>query len=77
MWFGIALDANKLPLANAEVSICFGVQVVKFIHTDDRGFYTVQLHLHDPDWGKRIRVKAEDDEARIKVVFDRGDQIIL
>ncbi len=71
---GFVLDANEKPLLGSEVSISLENKTLKFTTTDDQGFYSLQLHLHDTDWGKDLDIKAGDSQATIKITFERGDK---
>ncbi|MFC6671040.1 hypothetical protein [Marinobacterium aestuariivivens] len=41
--------------------------------TDHRGFYSINLHLHNEDLGRMLTVRAGEQEARIRVSFDPND----
>lgn len=70
---GYVLNASEQPLADVDISFHLGNTRLKSATTDRTGFYSVQLHLHDPDWGKTLNINAGGDEATITVDFERGN----
>lgn len=70
---GYVLDENQVPLANTEVSILLNNKVFGFGETDADGFYSIRLHLHDPDRGKKLQIKTAAGVADIRVTLTPGD----
>jgi len=71
---GYVLDTNRRPVTGLPIVVRLDNDVLEQGTTADDGFYSLQLHLHDSDWGKRLRIAAGSDEATITVSFQRGDQ---
>lgn len=71
---GYVLDARKIPQSDVIVTVTTREGLVGRAVTDRRGYYRVQLHLHDPDLGRELTVKAGDRQARIRVTFDPADK---
>lgn len=71
---GYVLDAQEAPRADVKVAVTADDGLLGEGVTDRRGFYRIPLHLHNPDLGKQLTVKAGDSETRIEVTFDPGDK---
>jgi len=71
---GYVLDAQENPRADVKVAVTADEGLLGEGVTDRRGFYRIPLHLHNPDLGKQLTVKAGDRAARIEVTFDPGDK---
>ena len=71
---GYVLDENQAPLSNTDVSILRKDQVLGFTETDADGFYSIRLHLHDPDRGKKLQIKSAAGTADILVTLTPGDK---
>ncbi len=71
---GYVLDENQVPLSNTEVSILLNNKVFGFGETDADGFYSIRLHLHDPDRGKKLQIKTAAGVADIRVTLTPGDK---
>lgn len=71
---GYVLDEKQMPLSNTEVSILMNNQVLGFSKTDADGFYSIRLHLHDPDRGKKLQIKTAAGVADIRVTLTPGDK---
>ncbi len=70
---GYVLDANKQPLAGQQVLVAVG-QVSGTATTDEDGYYSIKLHLHDTDLGKQLQISAGKNEASLRVAFKVGDE---
>jgi hypothetical protein len=66
---GFVLDANEQSLADSTVTIRSGNSVIGHQKTNSRGYYNIQLHLHDSDLGRRLQVRTAAGEATIRVRF--------
>lgn len=71
---GFVLDENEAPVANSTVTVRSGNEVIGYQTTNSRGYYNIQLHLHDSDLGKRLRLQTGAGEATIQVTFTPGDK---
>ena len=71
---GYVLDAQEDPQADVKVAVTGEEGLLGEAVTDRRGFYRIPLHLHNPDLGKALTVKAGDRDAEIEVAFDPGDK---
>lgn len=71
---GYVLDAERQPLANVPVSIDLGRRLVGSAHTDDAGYYSVHLHLHDSDIGSDLRIRAGKDVGTVRMRGRVGDR---
>lgn len=70
---GYVLDGTEKPLADTDVTILMNNQVLGFGKTDADGFYSIRLHLHDPDRGKKLQIKTAAGVADIRVTLTPGD----
>lgn len=71
---GYVLDARKIPQTDVNVVVSTGEGPAGRAVTDRRGYYRIQLHLHDADLGRELTVKAGERQARIRVKFDPADK---
>jgi hypothetical protein len=71
---GYVLDEKQMPLSDTDVSILMNNQVLGFGKTDADGFYSIRLHLHDPDRGKKLQIKTAAGVADIRVMLTPGDK---
>lgn len=71
---GYVLDARENPRADVKVLVKAEEGLLGEAVTDRRGFYRIQLHLHNTDLGKELTVTAGDQETEIEVAFDPGDK---
>ncbi len=70
---GYVLDAGKQPLAGRQVLVGVG-SVSGSATTDEDGFYSIKMHLHDENFGQRLRVSAGSNEVSLRVAFKVGDE---
>ncbi|MDZ7828961.1 MAG: hypothetical protein U5K33_05550 [Halofilum sp. (in: g-proteobacteria)] len=70
---GFVLDEDEAPRSDVEVVVTADEGVLGRGVTDRRGFYRIELHLHTPDLGKSLTVKAGEQVADIEVTFDPAD----
>ena len=71
---GFVLDENEAPLADTVVTIRVGGSVIGSQKTDSQGYYNIELHLHDTDLGKKLRIKTAAGEATIRAAFTLGNK---
>ena len=67
---GYVLAANQNPLAGVPVVIRLGDDRSARGTTDKSGYYSLRLHVHNADLGKRIAISAGAHKADIAIVFD-------
>jgi hypothetical protein len=71
---GYVLDEKQMPLSDTDVSILMNNQVLGFGKTDADGFYSIRLHLHDSDYGKKLQIKTAAGVADIRATLTPGDK---
>jgi hypothetical protein len=64
---GYVLDDAQQPVTGTSVSIRLADRSVGFATTDGEGFYSIDMHLHDSDIGKRLVVQAGESQANIQM----------
>ena len=71
---GYVLDAAERPLAGERVSIASdNGSVLGAAVTDDKGYYVIDMHLHDDDLGRALRISSAGQRATIHMRGTRGD----
>lgn len=70
---GYLLDANDNAIAGREVAIFADGEVLASGKTDSSGYYSLHLHLHNEDRGRRLSLNAGAQQAEIRVDFDPED----
>lgn len=70
---GYVLDAAEKPVVGERVSAKVAGKSGS-TRTDEDGFYTLNLHLHDAHIGSDIELRAGDSIARMRMQAERGDQ---
>jgi hypothetical protein len=71
---GYVLDDAQQPVTGTSVSIRLADRSVGFATTDGEGFYSIDMHLHDSDIGKRLVVQAGESQANIQMQAAHGDR---
>ena len=71
---GYILDSPDRPLAAIPISVRVGARRLGGGRTDSRGFYSVELHIHDSDIGRDLELRAGDRRANIRMKAQRGDR---
>lgn len=71
---GVVLDAEETPLVSQTVLIRHKNELIGSGRTDNRGFYSVRLHLHNADLNKQLRLEVGGNEYLIRVTFTPGDK---
>jgi hypothetical protein len=71
---GFVCGSDDKAVPEAEVMVKdTRVSVGKMGYTDNRGHYTVTLHLHNDNQGDPILITTKDQEQRIAATFDPKD----
>lgn len=70
---GYILDRDKKPMRSLPVSILLNEQLIGSGRTDGEGYYSIRVHLHDADIGKKLTVRAGSHQAEIRMNATRGD----
>ena len=70
---GYVLDGQERAVADQDVRVFDGSSLLASGKTDASGYYSLQLHLHNEDRGKKISLRAGANEAEIRVSFDPSD----
>lgn len=70
---GYVLDDNENPVPGREVAIFADGGMLARGTTDSDGYYSLHLHLHNQDRGRRLNLHAGPDRAEIRVRFDPED----
>lgn len=70
---GYVLDANDRAVANQQVSVYADGELLDSGKTDASGYYSLHLHLHNEDNGRRLRLRAGPHQAELRVSFDPSD----
>jgi len=71
---GFVLDTQENPRPAVNVLVTADEGLLGRDVTDRRGFYKIQLHLHNTALGKKLTVKAGGHESEIEVTFDPTDK---
>ena len=70
---GYVLGVDQNPLAGVPVVIRLGDDRSTRGTTDNSGHYSLRLHVHNADLGKRIAVSAGAHSADVQIAFDPGN----
>lgn len=70
---GYLLDENDRGIADQDVIAFDGTNPLARGKTDSSGYYSLHLHLHNEDNGRRLRLRAGLHQADLRVTFDPGD----
>ncbi|HEY5701828.1 MAG TPA: hypothetical protein VIT83_07035 [Gammaproteobacteria bacterium] len=71
---GYVLDTQQQPRPGISVSVSKDNRTLGQAITDSRGFFSIQAHLHDPDIGSTLEVRAGNSRGEIRMQATRGDQ---
>ncbi len=71
---GYVLGPDDAPIEGARVGIRMGNSTLGSATVDSSGYYSIRLHLHDSDLGKRLTLRTGESEGVVKVQFTAGDQ---
>jgi len=70
---GYILNKDESPISSTRVLINangFGARGT----TDSDGYYSLRLHLHDSDLGRKLLIKTDYGEGTVNATFDPGDR---
>lgn len=70
---GYILDSNQQGISDQIVQVFDGSNSLGQSKTDSAGYYSMHLHLHNEDWGRKLRLRSGSNEAELRVTFDSGD----
>ena len=71
---GYILDDMQKGMADLVVQAYAEENLLGSGKTDADGYYSLQLHLHNSDFGRVIRLRAGSYEAELRVTFDAKDR---
>ena len=71
---GFVLDENDKAIAGEAVVISSAGTLLASGETDWTGYYSLHLHLHNEDLGRRLQVSAGGARGEIEVSFDPRDR---
>jgi len=71
---GYVLDAKKNAIQNTDVKVLLDGKLIAQKSTDSQGFYKAKLHLHDPDYGKKLEIVTASGKGTVKIIFNLGDK---
>jgi hypothetical protein len=72
---GYVVDTNDRGIANQTIQVFAQTELLGTEKTDGDGYYSMHLHLHNEDYGRRLRLRAGTLEAELRVNFDRADSV--
>lgn len=70
---GYVLDENKNTIGKQLVRIYDGDKMLAQTETDSSGYYSLDLHLHNEDIGRKLRLQSGPREGEFRVTFDPDD----
>ena len=70
---GYILDKNQQAISNQNVQVFDGSKLLGENKTDSAGYYSLHLHLHNSDKGRKLRLRSGSNEAEIRATFDVDD----
>ena len=71
---GYILDENEDAVRGREVIVSADGSVLARGRTDSSGYYSLHLHLHNEDRGRRLQLRAGPHTAEIRVTLDPEDR---
>lgn len=71
---GFILDDSGDPVSGTSVSVSVRGATIGNAKTGIDGYYEIHAHLHDPDFGQRIKIVAGGQNFESRVTFKRGDR---
>ncbi len=71
---GFVLDANDKAIAGEAVVISSAGAPLASGETDWTGYFSLHLHLHNEDLGRKLQVRAGGARGEIEVSFDPRDR---
>jgi hypothetical protein len=70
---GYVLDENQQGISNQNVRVFNGSSFLEETTTDSAGYYSLHLHLHNADNHRKLKLRAGQHEAELRVSFDAKD----
>lgn len=70
---GYVLDANEDAVARQDVRVYDGGRMLAQTETDSAGYYSLHLHLHNEDIGRKLKLRSGSREGEFRVTFDPDD----
>lgn len=70
---GYVLDSAEKAKIGEEVQVFAADKLLARGNTDSAGYYSLQLHLHNKDNHRVLRLRTGSDEAELRVEFDPAD----
>jgi hypothetical protein len=70
---GYVLDAKQMGIDDLTVQAFLEGKLLETSKTDADGYYSLHLHLHNPDFHKILKLRAGSYQADLKITFDRND----
>lgn len=71
---GYLLDASERGIADQKVLVFDRGKLLGSAETDQSGYYSMHLHLHDEDLGHKLTLQAGSSKAQLRVKFEPGDK---
>lgn len=71
---GYILDELQQGIGGVDVRIFLGSQLLDSITTDNDGYYSLQMHLHNSHLGQTLLLQAGQYKAELRVRFVASDQ---
>ena len=70
---GYVLNEDETPIPSTTVVINANGIGARGI-TDNNGYFSLRLHLHDPDLGREVHIKTDHGAGTVRATFDPGDR---
>lgn len=70
---GYILDKDNQGISNQDVRVFDGNNMLAESRTDSAGYYSLHLHLHNSDIGRKLRLRSGSNEAEVRASFDAAD----
>lgn len=74
---GYILDQDENAISDQAVRVFDGGNMLGEGKTDSSGFYSVHLHLHNDDHGRKFSLRSGASQAEFRVSFDPSDLTTL
>jgi hypothetical protein len=70
---GFVLNAKQQGIDAITVQVFAQGELLGSSKTDAEGYYSIHLHLHNPDYHRILKLRAGSHEAELRVTFDVED----
>lgn len=70
---GYLLDENENAIAKRDVRVYDGGKMLAQTETDSSGYYSLHLHLHNEDIGRKLELRSGSRQGEFRVSFDPDD----